>query len=215
MDMAKLYGAGAFLAGLVLTLFLASCLTPRHWWRRPNARALLILVAGAWGFGSIILSLAPAPHSLAQAAALEGGNAATPASGAEALRTGLPNTSADSLLGTIPGAGPARDSSSAHGSRGHRGGIDGDNGNSAGSGSDGGLPAPATTIAGQPFQVHRALHLRAAAGVAAPLLATVPPGATVTPTGARDGDWWQVRATMADGSDVGWVSSLWLRRSGE
>ncbi|MES2113943.1 MAG: SH3 domain-containing protein [Pseudomonadota bacterium] len=159
MDMAKLYGASAFLAGLVLTLFLASCLTPRHWWRRPNARALLILVAGAWGFGSIILSLAPAPHSLAQAAALGGGN----------------------------GSG----------------------------GSDGGLPAPAIAIAGQPFQVHRALHLRAAAGVAAPLLATVPPGATVTPTGARDGDWWQVRATTADGSDVGWVSSLWLRRSGE
>ncbi|MES2117944.1 MAG: SH3 domain-containing protein [Pseudomonadota bacterium] len=208
MDMANLYGAGAFLAGLVLTLFLASCLTPRQWWRRPNARALLILVAGAWGFGSIILNLAPAPHSLAQAAALDGASAATPASGAKALRTGLPDTSADTLPGTIPGAGPARDSS-----RGNRGGIDSGNGNSAGSDSGGGQPAPA--IAGQPFQVHRALHLRAAAGVAAPLLATVPPGATVTPTGARDGDWWQVRATTADGSDVGWVSSLWLRRSGE
>lgn len=189
MDMAKLYGAGAFLAGLVLTLFLASCLTPRHWWRRPNARALLILVAGAWGFGSIILNLAPAPRALAQAAARDRANAAAPATGAAALHAGLPETSADTLPGTIPDAGPAS--------------------------GNGGQPAPAIPIAGQPFQVHRALHLRAAAGVAAPLLATVPPGATVTPTGARDGDWWQVRATMAEGSDVGWVSSLWLRRSGE
>ncbi|HEU4845927.1 MAG TPA: SH3 domain-containing protein [Burkholderiaceae bacterium] len=182
MDMARLYGAGAFLAALVLTLFLASCLTPRQWWRRPNARALLVLVAGTWGFGSLILSLAPVPRALAQAPGQERASAAAaPAPGVPGLRAGL----RAGLPATLAGADPA----------------------------SGGQPAPA--IAGQPFQVHRALHLRAAAGVAAPLLATVPPGATVSPTGARDGDWWQVRATTPAGSDVGWVSSLWLRRSGE
>lgn len=165
MDMAKLYGAGAFLAGLVLTLFLASVLTPRQWWRRPNARALLILVAGSWGLGSLLLALAPAPRAWAQA-------------------TQRPHLAAPANADTAP---------SPHGAHEE--------------------PRPAT--AGQPFVTHRALHLRAAAGVNAPLLATVPPGAAVTPTGARDGDWWQVRAGMAEGGDVGWVNSLWLRRSGE
>jgi hypothetical protein len=44
----------------------------------------------------------------------------------------------------------------------------------------------------------------------------VPAGATVTTTGARDGDWWQVRATFGGAAPVeGWVSSLWLRRAEE
>jgi hypothetical protein len=173
MDMAKLYCAGAFLAGLVVTLFLASCLTPCRWWRRPNARALLILVAGTWGIGSLLLHLAPAPRAWAKAAGQDSALAAPALTG----KPMSPDADADADAPT------------------------------------GGQPGPA--MAGQPFLAHRALHLRAAAGVAAPLLATVPPGATVTPTGARDGDWWQVRATMADASAVGWVSSLWLRRSGE
>ncbi|WP_229218005.1 SH3 domain-containing protein [Rugamonas apoptosis] len=178
--MAKLYGAGAFLAGLVLTLFLASVLTPRQWWRRPNARALLILVAGSWGLGSLILFLAPAPHTWARATSPDDHAAIPSIATAQGDRDATPSiTPSDS----------DRDATST------------------------GTPRPAT--AGQPFQTHRALHLRAAAGVNAPLLATVPPGATVTPTGARDGDWWQVRAVMADGGSVGWVSSLWLRRSGE
>ncbi|MQA40335.1 SH3 domain-containing protein [Rugamonas aquatica] len=60
METAKLYAAGAFAAGLVITLFLAAYLTPRQWWRRPNARALFISLAGAWGFGSLILYAAHA-----------------------------------------------------------------------------------------------------------------------------------------------------------
>lgn len=60
METAKLYAAGAFALGLVITLFLAAYLTPRLWWRRPNARALLISLAGAWGFGSLILYAAHA-----------------------------------------------------------------------------------------------------------------------------------------------------------
>jgi hypothetical protein len=67
----------------------------------------------------------------------------------------------------------------------------------------------------QPFRVHRDLNLRTAASVDAPRLATVPAGSTVTPTGTRHGDWWQVKA-LADGKEnTGWVSSLWLRRATE
>ena len=82
MDAARLYAIAAFVAGLIITLFLAAYLTPRSWWRRPNARALLIMVVGAWGFGSLILyathgpaaatniaSTPPAPAPIINAAA--------------------------------------------------------------------------------------------------------------------------------------------------
>lgn len=61
MDAVKLGAAGAFIAGLIITVVLSAYLTPRAWWRRPNARVLFILVAGAWGFGSLILYASHAP----------------------------------------------------------------------------------------------------------------------------------------------------------
>ncbi|HJV00958.1 MAG TPA: SH3 domain-containing protein [Burkholderiaceae bacterium] len=216
MDLAKLYGAGAFLAGLVLTLFLASVLTPRQWWRRPNARALLILVAGSWGLGSVILALAPAPpgwHGSWPLAADRNAGATHATATNAAAHTNrdatLPNGHVTPwrVTGTGTGTGAGAGTRSGTGT-----GTGTDTGKSAGTGPGAGIN---TATAGQPFQTHRALHLRAAAGVNAPLLATVPPGATVTPTGAREGDWWQVRAVLADGGSVGWVSSLWLRRSSE
>jgi hypothetical protein len=147
METVKLYSACAFAAGLVITLFLAAYLTPRSWWRRPNARALLITVGGAWAIGSLILYALPGKPAMAAPAAA--------------------------------------------------------------------LPQAAEPIAGQPFQVHRDLNLRATAGVDAPRLLIVPAGATVTPTGMRSGDWWQIKASVGGRESTGWVSSLWLRRSGE
>jgi len=158
MDAVKLHAVAAFAAGLILTLFLAAYLTPRNWWRRPNARALFITVLGAWGFGSLILyaiqgqpAIAaeppPAPHAIAKPLS-------TP------LALGAPT-------------------------------------------------------AGQAFRVHRDLNLRAAPGVRAARIAVVPAGAEVIPTGARDGDWWQIKATVNGNASIGWASSLWLRRSGE
>jgi hypothetical protein len=147
METVKLYSACAFAAGLVITLFLAAYLTPRSWWRRPNARALLITVGGAWAIGSLILYALPSKPAMAAPAAAQ--------------------------------------------------------------------PQAAEPIAGQPFQVHRDLNLRATAGVEAPRLLIVPAGATVTPTGMRSGDWWQIKASVAGRESTGWVSSLWLRRSGE
>jgi hypothetical protein len=155
METVQLYPALAFAAGLAITLFLAAYLTPRSWWRRPNARALLIMVVGAWGLGSLILY------------AVDGAHAAT--------------------------AVPAR----------------------AAAAEPPVIAADAAPIAGKPFQVHRDLNLRVTAGVDSPRLVTVPAGATVTPTGMRSGDWWQIKASVAGRDNTGWVSSLWLRRSGE
>lgn len=53
--------AGAFLLALATTLVLAAFLTPGRWWKRPNLRALAVLVAGTWGIGSLLLWLAPVP----------------------------------------------------------------------------------------------------------------------------------------------------------
>lgn len=151
MDTSKLLGAGAYLAGLAMTLFLAAYLTPRDWWRRPNLRALLISIAGAWGFGSLLLCCLPRPAS----------------------------------------AGPKVATSAP---------------------ADAAIARP---IAGQAFRVHRDLNLRAAPGVDAARLLTVPVGASVTPTGVQRGDWWQITARVDGHDSTGWASSLWLRRSGE
>jgi hypothetical protein len=140
----------AFAIGLAVTLVLAAYLTPGRWWKRPNARALAVLVAGTWGVGSLLLWLTQSPAM-----------ATTPAaSGIAAVH-----------------------------------------------------PAPAA--AGRTYHVFEDLNLRAGSGVSAKRVAVVPEGATVTATGARDGDWWEVR-TRAGGKEVtGWVSSLWLRRADE
>lgn len=70
-------------------------------------------------------------------------------------------------------------------------------------------------IATQPFSVHRDLNMRHAAGVDATRMLTIPAGALVTPTGIREGDWWQISACLHGKCNTGWVSSLWLRRHDE
>jgi hypothetical protein len=141
---------GAFAIGLVVTLVLAAFLTPAGWWKRPNVRALAILVAGTWGIGSLLLWLAPAP-----------------------------------VMATLPATG--------------------------------GIAAirPAYLTAGRAYQVFADLNLRAASGVSARRVAVVPVGTTVTATGVRDGDWWEVCVNVGGKEIAGWVSSLWLRRADE
>lgn len=146
------YTIGAFAIGLALTLVLAAFLTPAGWWRRPNLRALALLVAGSWGIGSALLWLAPVPAM-----------AATPSP----------------AIAGIAAIGAA-------------------------------LPA-----AGRSFHVFEHLNLRAASGTGARRVAIVPPGAVVTATGARAGDWWQVSVQVGGKQVTGWVSSLWLRRAEE
>ena len=164
METAKLYALCAFATGLVITLFLAAYLTPNQWWRRANARALMIMVVGAWGFGSLILYAVQGTRPVA-AGTLEGAaNRSSPD-----MRTAASSPT----------------------------------------------PLPPELITGKPFQVHRDLNVRTAAGVHAARLITVPAGATVTPTGVREGDWWQVTTGAAGREQTGWVSSLWLRRGGE
>jgi hypothetical protein len=51
----------AYAAALVLTLVLAAFLTPSHWWRRPNLRALAVTGLGTWGIASLILLVAATP----------------------------------------------------------------------------------------------------------------------------------------------------------
>ncbi len=48
----------AFGFAFVATLVLAAWLTPAHWWRQLNARALAVVAVGTWAIGSIVLWLA-------------------------------------------------------------------------------------------------------------------------------------------------------------
>lgn len=59
---AALTALACFGAALVLTLVAAAWLTPRLWWRRANARALAVLVAGTGAIGTALWWFAaPAP----------------------------------------------------------------------------------------------------------------------------------------------------------
>jgi hypothetical protein len=80
-----------------------------------------------------------------------------------------------------------------------------------------GPPARSANLpaAGARYRVAYALNLRQDRGVHAARVAVLPAGSTVTATGAADGDWWQVRATVGDAALEGWTSSLWLRRTDE
>lgn len=144
--------AAAYALALALTLCLCARLTPRAWWRRPNARALGVLGVGTAAGGTLLLAMfgtpAPAPQ---------------PVRAAQAQQV---------------------------------------------SGTD--VPVP-----GARYRVHDALNLRVAGGIGAERLLVVPAGARVEATGRRDGDWWQVRATVDGEAVEGWASSLWLRRADE
>lgn len=144
----------AYGAALVLTLYASARLTPRAWWRRPNARALGILAAGTVAGGALLLALFP-----------------------PALQAPAPQ-----LVQTAQAQ--------------------------ATSGSD-------VPVAGKRYRVRDALNLRMAGGIGAERLLVVPAGSRVVATGRRDGDWWQVRATVGGEQVEGWASSLWLRRADE
>lgn len=78
--MGSMTHVAAYGAALALTLCACAWLTPRSWWRRPNARALGVLGLGTAAGGTLLLamfahpSVAPAPALLqsAQAAAATG-----------------------------------------------------------------------------------------------------------------------------------------------
>lgn len=59
---------GALAAGLIATLVLAAWLTPSHWWRQLNLRALTFVGLGTWAIASLVLWLAPAPAPMVVAA---------------------------------------------------------------------------------------------------------------------------------------------------
>jgi hypothetical protein len=70
-------------------------------------------------------------------------------------------------------------------------------------------------LEGRSYRVYDDLNLRASSGVGSRRVAVVPAGASVTATGVRDGDWWQVSARVGGREVKGWASSLWLRRDDE
>lgn len=154
--MASMTHVAAYGAALALTLCACAWLTPRAWWRRPNARALGVLGLGTAAGGTLLLALFGSPG---------------------AHRVVVPQSA---QVEEAPMASRAD-----------------------------------VPVAGARYRTHDALNLRVAGGVGAERLLVVPAGARVEATGRRDGDWWQVRATVDGQAVEGWASSLWLRRADE
>lgn len=61
--MPSLLHVAAFGAGLLLTLCACARLTPRAWWRRPNARAAGLLAGGTLAVGAALLALFAPPQA--------------------------------------------------------------------------------------------------------------------------------------------------------
>lgn len=74
---------------------------------------------------------------------------------------------------------------------------------------------PASPEAGARYRVIDDLNLREDRGVRAARMRVLPAGTVVSATGATDGDWWRVRASVNGYPVEGWASSLWLRRADE
>ncbi|WP_314444739.1 SH3 domain-containing protein [Massilia timonae] len=78
--------AAAYALALALTLCLCAWLTPRAWWRRPNARALGVLGVGTAAGGTLLLAMfgtpAPAPQPVRAAQAQEAAGTDVPFAGA-------------------------------------------------------------------------------------------------------------------------------------
>ena len=60
--MVSMTHAAAYGAALVLTLCACAWLTPRAWWRRPNARALGVLGLGTAAGGTLLLAMLGKPQ---------------------------------------------------------------------------------------------------------------------------------------------------------
>ena len=84
--MVTLTQAAAYAVALALTLCLCAWLTPRSWWRRPNARALGVLGVGTAAGGTLLLAMfgtpAPAPQPGQSAQAREASGIDVPVAGA-------------------------------------------------------------------------------------------------------------------------------------
>lgn len=76
-------------------------------------------------------------------------------------------------------------------------------------------PLVVTQAPAQTYRAHRDINLRSGPGVGSRRIAIIPAGASVDASGRRDGDWWQLTATVDGQRQSGWASSLWLRRSDE
>jgi len=70
-------------------------------------------------------------------------------------------------------------------------------------------------VAGATYRTWDDLNLRESRSVSARRLGVVRAGESVTATGERMGDWWQVSVRLGGREVRGWASSLWLRRADE
>lgn len=217
------HGYAIFALAFVLVVAVAWRVTPRRWWRRTTLLGLTGVFALTWAvavaglallhaaggqralFSNVVslrLPMQPKPTwldvagareleaTLGQIGALKPG--ALSAAGLRVVsQTGVA-ASAPTLSAGISNAPSATTSEPTAPSA---------------SASAPAQTAPQLEPSGRYRTVHR-LNLRSGPGTQHPHLLTLERGEHVQYDGARQGDWWRVRAAMGA---VGWGSSLWLR----
>lgn len=190
-NLERWYGFGAFVLAFVLVVGGLYVVTPRRWWERTTLVGVLSLGALTWLAGTLLLATF---HFVGGQRLLYG----------TAISLRLPQQAKAEWF-DIAGA---RELESLLAAR-HL------------------LPAPDKTppvaqsavpasVAGADpageYRVYHRVNLREAAGVQTSRFAVLNRGETVKYDGAREGDWWRIRSAAGQ---VGWASSLWLRRPAE
>lgn len=214
------HGFVLFVLAFVAVVSVLWFTTPRRWWQRTTLLAVLAVGGLTWIVGAALLAAfhavggqqmlyanvvslrmpqqaRPAWHNVAGARELEDLLASA------GLGTAMPHQAA---LGRPQPAAAAAASGTALATAVAA---------AAASANAGALPAGVGGPAAQPqapsgpYRVAHRLNLRTAAGVQSPWIATLPRGDIIEFDGAQQGDWWRIRARSGQ---VGWASSLWLRR---
>lgn len=202
-------GQGFVLFALAFVLTVAALwrLTPRHWWRRTTLVGLLAVGAGTWLLGLVLMAAFHAaggqrllygtvvslrlpqqaqPQWLDVAGARELEALLAQAGALPKPAAALPATAAAPPSPPPPPAAAAPADAP---------------------------PAPvAQPLPAGPYRVAHRLNLRTGPGVQHAHLITLPRGDEVQFDGAVQGDWWRIRSRAGQ---VGWSSSLWLRRPDE
>lgn len=186
------YGFALFLLAVVAVVGLLYWKTPKHWWQRTTLVGILSIGGLSWLLG---VGLLAAFHALGGHKLLYG-TVVSLHLPQDANIVWLDVANARELEAQLaqrqllPTAAPVTNAVAE-------------------------APAVPATAAAEPSGEYRSIHrlnLREAPGTAAPRITVIGQGDTLTYDGTREDDWWRMRTRTGQ---VGWTSSLWLRRPDE
>ena len=204
-------GFASLLLAFVLAVAVLWRLTPRHWWRRTTLLGVLGVLGLTWVLGTAGLA---AFHALGGQRALYGTvvSLRTPQQAQPTWHDVAGARELEALLAAgnyLPAAAVAPMPQAAPGSAPASSATQTITPNLAATSTA--ALTPTVTPKG-PYKVYHRVNVREQPGVQSPWLTTLARGAVVQFDGELQGDWWRIKTASGQ---VGWASSLWLRRPEE